>query len=603
MKLPDGVDLTRLREAVRQSRSDLQVFRREKADAIKQYVGYHYSKGGTTAQVPVNLLGMYISIMSRALVAKEPRVMLSTFDDEMRPAVDQMQQWLNEDVERTGLANTLRRWVIDALFSVGILKVALASPERLTTTDAEVLVGEPLCSVVSLDDFIVDLHAREASEVSFIGHRYRVPLDVANKLFKTAKDDKLHASDSDDLNSEGDMRANVIGRGDGGSLKQYKDYVDLWEIYLPLDGQIIVTLRDDGGLPGDEKSGKPLRVQKWVGPYCGPYHLLGFGLVPDNLMPKSPTMDLIDLHMATNRTYRKLVEQVDRFKSLLPVRGAAMDEGNRVKQASDGDIIQADNAGDMKEVAFGGPSQLLQLFVQDLQSKFDFVGGNLALLGGRGPQSRTASQDKMLNENASTGVADMQGTVVAGVSDVMKAVCWFHWMHPQKVMRTSKQIPGTDDSIPRNLHPYNPDAENFPSLVAQGATMRRGPMPNLRVDPYSLTHKTPQERLGFFTSTLTQLTPYLQSMQQQNIMVDFNALLEILSKLGDEPELKKVFKYQEPVTPDQETPPADGAAGKSPVSDRTYTRVSVGQGSQAAQGQSMMAQLMKGAANSNGDGG
>jgi hypothetical protein len=324
--------------------------------------------------------------------------------------------------------------------------------------------------------------------------------------------------------------------------------------------------------------------------------------VPANLMPKSPTMDLMDLHLAINRNERKLVDQADRYKSVLPIRGAAMDEGNRIKQASDGEIIQADNADSAKEVAFGGPAQVLMLHGQELRQLFDFIGGNLALLGGRAPQSRTASQDKMLNENASTGVADMQGTVVTGVSRVMKAMCWFHWMHPQKVMNTQKAIPGTDDYISRTLHPYNTDAANHADLMARKATMRVGAMPNLRVDPYSLTHKSPQERLQFFTAVLTQLQPYLQMLQQQNIMVDFNALLEVFSKLGDEPELKKVFKYQEPVTPDQETPAADGT-GKSPVSDRTYTRVSVGQGSQAAQGQDLHAQIMKGAASTNGTGG
>ena len=42
-----------------------------------------------------------------------------------------------------------------------------------------------------------------------------------------------------------------------------------------------------------------------------------------------------------------------------------------------------------------------------IRSAFDFIGGNLALIGGRSPQARTAAQDKMLNENASAGVASM----------------------------------------------------------------------------------------------------------------------------------------------------------------------------------------------------
>jgi hypothetical protein len=601
--LPPEIDLVRLRDAVRADRLSLETFRREREDAVKQYVGYHYSRGGTTAQVPVNLIGLYVSVMSRALVAKEPRVMLSTFDAKARPAVDQMQQWLNEEAERTNLGDTLRRWVIDALFSVGILKVALASPDDLSMTDAEVSVGEPLASVVDLDDWVCDLYARDPSEFSYCGHRYRVPLDVAKKLYRRGRGEELHPSSRGDTNAEGDFRVNVIGRGTRGSSQEFEEYVDLWEIYLPRH-RLVVTLLDDGGLPADGVRVKPLRVQKWIGPYCGPYHLLGFGVVPGNVMPKSPVMDLMDLHLAVNRTYRKLVDEVDRYKSVLPVRGAAMDDAGRIKQANDGDIIQCDNASEAKEVAYGGPAQILQLFVQDLMQKAEYIGGNMALLGGRAPQSRTAAQDKMLNENAGAGVADMQGTVVSGVASVMKAFCWYGWHHPTKTYDTSRGIPGTDYSISRKLHPFDPTSENFLNLSAQGATMRQGPLPNLKVDPYSLAHTTPQQRSQFLTSVVAEMTPLMQLLQSQGVQFDINAYLDLKAKYGDEPDVQKVFKYAEPMGEDATNAPSGSDSGIGPRSPAmnggTYTRVSVGQNSPAAKANDLRTQLM--AAGQNGKG-
>lgn len=141
--------------------------------AAIQYVGRNYSEEGTSEEVPINLLALYVSIVQRSLVAKTPRVMLSTFQFANKPSVDAMQTWVNKEMEDMHIARTLQRWVVDALFSIGIIKVALATPSDAAKYQWNLQGGQPFAMPVDLDDFVYDMHARDWDEVSFIGHRYR----------------------------------------------------------------------------------------------------------------------------------------------------------------------------------------------------------------------------------------------------------------------------------------------------------------------------------------------------------------------------------------------------------------------------------------------
>lgn len=569
-----GVDLEALCESAKDSRKSLEAFRRHKHDFVKQFAGSNWSDKAATAPVFINFIALYVQIMSRSLVAKNPTVMLSTFEQEFKSVIAKAEGWIKEELEDMDFSGTMREVVTDALFSIGVLKVGVATPVDATLSGWDLPAGQPFCMKVSLDDFVVDMMATSFHSVSYIGHRYRLPVDAAKAMFRQRK---LEADDGvDDYNEEGDEKIAAMGRTTG-SDREFEKSIDVWEFYLPRH-KLVVTLADNGGSPDPKKV---LKVQKWIGPPTGPYHILGYGIVPDNLMPKSPVMDLIDLHLAGNRTLRKVVRETDNYKKVLPVRGGAMDDAGRLKQAMDGEMIQADNASDMKEVEFGGPSAVLILMVEKFKELFDFVGGNLSILGGRAAASRTATQDKLLNENASAGVMDLQETTIAFIVKVMRSLLWYWWNHPQKTMKS--------EYSPKSL----PDFKKTRTLSPQ--ERQGGEMPRVKIDPYSISHSTPQARLAFLQQVVASVQPFMQLLQQQGVMFDVNAYLTRVSRYGDEPDLGEIFQFQEPPAPPQ---PASGgdrlAGGGNPNKPNgEYTRTSVGQGSQAAQGQSNTAQLMK----------
>jgi hypothetical protein len=317
----------RLAGAITRSRLMLRRPRQERRDMVKQFVGQHWSEEGTSEKVPVNLVSLYVQVMAARLVAKNPRVLLTTFDRGMKPTVSAMQAWANKEIERMDLQGTLQRVVIDALFSVGVLKVALADPSLAASSGWGLTAGEPFACPIDLDDWVYDAHCRDFRQASFLGHRYRVPLDTVkdSKLYSKARKDLVPATQQP-YNQEGDEKIGMLGQTYSGAQDEdWEDYVDLWEIYLPRH-RLVLTLTDEqlvGATPSDNGGRiEPLRVQQWVGPDCGPYHILGYGVVPGNPMPKAPVQDLIDLHDETNIAWRKIFRTMEDTKEVGLIQGS-----------------------------------------------------------------------------------------------------------------------------------------------------------------------------------------------------------------------------------------------------------------------------------------
>lgn len=575
-----AADYNRLFDAMRASRRALRFYRQERYEAVRQYVGSHYSEGGADLRVPVNLIARYVQIVSRSLVPKCPRVMLSTHQRDRQPAVKAMEEWVNQRLPEMKFDQTLHRWVVDALFSVGIVKVALGTPADAANTNYAQKVGVPFAETIDLDDFAFDLGCRDFRKAGWTAHRYRIPLEVAENLdyFDKAARKELAAAQpqfSSYTNQDGDDRIEVVGRGwQTGEERDFEPMVDLWEVHVHRTRRVYTFASDQGGVPcGDAK---PLRVQEWLGPDCGAFHYLAYGVVPGNAMPKNPIQDLIDLHLSVNQGYRKTIQQADRQKSVLPVRGGQFDDARQLQQASDGEMFQCENAETIKEVSFGGPNQVNANFNVHLQDLFNKMAGNLDLMSGAAPQSKTASQDKLLNENASAGVSDMAETTVSGVSGVLDAMCWYWWYHPQEVMKTSRTLPGLPDiGVERTLRP---GGSQEPGLKREG----RFEDMMVRVDPYSMVFRSPAQRLQSLLGLWDKFAPAMQILGSQGVQMDVQFLVKKIAEYMDEPDVVGLFTVADPTPGPQGAGGDGGGIPKPSETTRNYNRTSQGQDTEAS---------------------
>jgi hypothetical protein len=204
------------------------------------------------------------------------------------------------------------------------------------------------------------------------------------------------------------------------------------------------------------------------------------------------------------------------------------------------------------------------LMGRTLKEEFSFMAGNLDMMGGLGPQSKTATQDEMLEANASKTVADMQDTTVSYTGAVLKSLLWFHHHHPTQVMESSYAPKGMPElGVRRLVYPNNPDVhQNRP-----GAMVRNVPWEALdvRVNPYSMQAQTPKSRLAQMNQVVTQIVlPMMQILQQAGVMFDANAYLKKVGEFMDLPDLADILTIADP--PEQEG--QGGGSGGGGGSDR-----------------------------------
>lgn len=126
------------------------------ANLVKDYHGPAYGTGNGKER-PVNKLNQAIDVWTMLVAANNPHVSCRTTHETLRPFARHFEQALNHMVVEIHLAETIRRWVLDAFFLMGVVKVHLkdSAPVQFEN-DLWMDPGTPFASNVSLDDFVYD---------------------------------------------------------------------------------------------------------------------------------------------------------------------------------------------------------------------------------------------------------------------------------------------------------------------------------------------------------------------------------------------------------------------------------------------------------------
>jgi len=477
---------------------------------------------------------MAVEIYVRQLAAGVPRVMVSTHHDHLRPDALELATALNHLIDELDLGATLQRWVKDAIFGMGIMKVGITDSPPKKIAGFRHSAGQPFADVISLDDWVHDMTADTLEEVAYCGHRYTVALEFlkGNDLFDQGLVNQLVPDHGDAEEEEsGSDDAAEISTGNqsyAGGDESYRDTVTLWDYWLPVE-QKIVTVPDQTSI---EK--KPLREVDWNGPQLGPYHLLGFKDVPDNIMPLPPVAGLMELHELYANLTRKLARQAERQKTILGVMSGGAEDGRAITRSNDGDAIGMVDPQSAAEFKFGGPDNMLQAFSIDIKGLFSWIGGNLDLLGGLSPMSETLGQDKMLAQSASGLIVSMQEETVKRTTGVIRDLAYWLITDPFIELPLTKRTPG----FPREALPFKFTADSIDGNWIDY---------NFRISPYSMMQQTPMQKFSMLNQILSGVyAPMLQIMQQQGISIDMQELTRLMSTLTDMPELRDILLQSEP---------------------------------------------------------
>lgn len=522
----DARHLTRLRKSMEWSATKLTPFREKYFEFMREYVGFHYGEEGAPDKAPLNSMRMAVDIYARSLAAQEPHVNCTTYVRKLRPTTRKMESAINQSLQMLNMGVVLREAVKSALFMMGVVKVGLLPPGLESAKGYYYKAGMPYAENVLFDDWSHDMTARRLQEWDWCGNRYRVSYEdvMESPLYdKDAKAMLQRPSYGQDEMGFNSGRSHHLSQGESVMREEYRDHIELWDIWLPND-QLLVTLPAHGDT-------KPLRVVEWEGPRMGPYHILVFGDVPGNVMPAPPAMMWYDMHDLQNRLFLKLGRQAERQKTLTFASGAAVASktDQRIMDAEDGQVVRTDDPQGVKEIRYGGIDAANAAFLLQLKDLFSYVGGNLDSLGGLSQQGDTLGQEKIIKGSSSQLLEELGDRVIAFSTGVVEDIGWYLYTDPVSEIPVTLKYEG-----------YSRDVESEWKPEHRGDDYMRY---NIKIEPFSMSSKSPSQRLNAVFMIVQQaVMPFLQQMQAQGLEVDVESLLTTAAKYADLPEILEIVK-------------------------------------------------------------
>jgi hypothetical protein len=558
-----GIDVKfdKLHNAVEWSIKQLATPRKKRVEAIKQFVGSHYSDGGAEQRVPTNFIELAVTIYTRQLAARAPRVLITTGVQNLRPMAKDMEIALNQIPGEIGLGNTLRSAVVDAMFSFAVVKVGISRSDKAKA-------GETFVDLVSLDDYFVDMSAKGRGGVQFEGNDYWLPIEDARAMYDGDPKD-IQPDDHTVVGDQGQERAEAITSSEGADI--YGDRVWMRDVYIPRTNKMITY---------GVKSLKVFREIEFDGPDHGPYYTLGFSDVPGNLLPLPPVALWRDLHELGNNLFRRLGRQSEAKKTVASFQGGNDEDVQALKRASDGDGIKY-NGAKPEAITVGGIDAPTLAFYLQIRDLFSYFAGNLDTLGGLGSQSDTVGQEKLISEASSARMQSMGEATINFAREIFKALAWYEWTDPIRERKIKKPVKGTDIAVSSVWSAETRDGDFLDY--------------NLDIDVYSMQDDSPSSKLQKVGTALERFVfPILPQIEAQGGQIDAKALLGMIGELANIPELADIVKFVEP-DPNARQQRGNGEPTHMPANTkRTYERVSRSAATRAGKDDVMSRLLMGG---------
>lgn len=560
----NGLEIGRLREQVDAHYKELHKARENRQEMIRQYVGRHYSNNASKEKQPVNFIELAINVYTNQLVANRPEVLVTTTYQELEPQTELLRLATNHLMKEIVFEDLMQQMVYDAFFMMGIAKKGLCMGRWQHVADQNIDVGQPFAETISFDDWVHDTSVSKYNKIALAGDKYRIPKELLSdsNYFDPEAVKQLDTVENKSLNPDGSERASSISVEGFMDSEGFDPVVEVWDMWLPRKG-IVVTFPVTGGVNDQsEMRERPLRVVKWQGPERGPYDILSFNPVPDNILPLPPTALWRDLSELGNGLFRKMEAQAKRQKTILTYQRGGEKDAKSILTSGDGEAIGVDVPQSQQEINFGGVDQISLAFWLQVRDIFSWFAGNLDSIGGLSPQAETLGQDQMLAQNASKRIAGMQEKVTGVATRILRDLMWYLYYDPFIELPLARRIPGFEDLYVTELFSRSQLRGEFLDF-------------NFDIVPYSMQYRTPSMRVQSVLQFLERVViPLLPMLQEQGIFVKMETLLKTISEYENLPELNGILEFTGQVQAPSDGGPHGDPPRKSPFSVRKYERIS-----------------------------
>ncbi len=536
-----------------------------------------YSSKGAKLYTYVNKLNQTARIYSMALAFNNPQVKINSFDPKLWPFCRKYEINVNKVAANIDLKTTLQAGVLDAFFLMGIFKVRMADAGFVETEDnVWVDPGKPWVDRISPDDAILDMTAKDIRAMRFCGDRYRCSFDAVMDRddFDKAVKNKMVASSKASYAS-GSERASNIANGSAVDDDELEPMVWLQDIYLPGTKQLATFCADNEDLP-------PLKVDEDDAGPMGAYEFLSLGMVPDNIIPSSPSQNLIGLHQLKNRLFRKLSQQAAIQKNVWAYAAGAEDDANRHKNSKNGEYVMMRDPKSVVPMDTPGVDGNTNAFSIALDETYNVQAGNEQAIAGLGMEADTLGQEQILQNRVNGMIAHMKGAVNDCASNICRKIGALMWDDDALTVDSSMEAEHTGYYVDSSWRPG--EREGLKNHY------------DFSVEPNSMAYQPPEAKLQGIFDFLNRIAPIYPIVQAG--LVDLQELTKIVAEYRNQPEIMRVFKNM------QQQMGVEGGgdphqATKAPVTSREVVRRDRGnpQGAQGAGLAAVIGQMMQGRGN------
>jgi len=567
----EGSFITRLRQSITESDAMVNQFRLRRREAIHAFVGHLYGKSESKRR-PASMLEMAVTTLTALLVGQNPRHWITLESGEITPFCSDFELAMNKLDKMIKFEDTLQSVVTSSLFGPGIVRTGLGPSDSSIEIGGYLHdAGQVFVDEISLDDYIIDTNARRREEAMFEGNYYDLPGDyvMESGLFENT-DHIERATRSGPSNQHG--AKDLSWRKNEGKAGLV-DMVTLIDVWIPpsnpwtSSSSVIVTLDADG------QHNDPLRIIEWDGPEEGPYDVLGYRKVPDNIFDLPPMYILLVLDDLINVMARREARRAQRDKTVIAYNHRAKEDAERIKAAIDGGMVGVDNVEGIKELHLGGADQNAMQYIESLKQDFNARSGNLDQMGGYGSDANTATEFLGTQQNADVRMEAMRGFLHRFVKSIKQKQGYYLLTDPINKMRLVMETSDPSIQVPFD---FGPDT-------------RQGEFHDYGIDihPYSMQKDTPQVQLQNMLAWFERVVmPTMDLAMMQGSMFNVPAFAKLAGKYLHLQGMDQLYLSAQKSVMDAMAQPLQtqraGQGATQPAGQQPKISISAGGGSRAS---------------------
>ena len=587
MSIVDDVSPRKFQDAVARGHKRLQNFRNARLHFIQEYVGPYYDTSrGEVGSRPLQMMFNAVRVLIPSLVMNFPKHFVMTPYLEAREYANLLALALDQHDMKINIKDTYRAAIVDAIFTLGILKTGLCESDSVLAMDdmeGHVDPGTVYTEKVDFDDFLADPDSRDHlfRDAAFLGDRIVAPRRVflESGLYRNDLIERMPSLA--ELNQRDSKRADAVSMKniDIQENAELEDEIAVYELWVPGAKSLVTVPASD-----EVKFDDYLRLDDYYGPDVGPYSLLALTApVPGNPMPVPMAAVMYDLSVKANEMAKKIIEQATRQKDITTYRRNASDDAEEVKNASDGDMVAVDDPTSITTVSYGGQKNENENHLASLMAWFNMMGGNPEQLSGQRVDAKSATAANILQQNAGVVLEDMKDQVYQWAADEAGRRAWYFHTDPlmQMPLVRRQPIPGQMMMAPDGRTFMTPPTVQDVQVILTPEA-RRGDYLDFtfRIEPESMGRVDSKVRVQQMQALFQQVLPAIMAAAQMALAMGIvfspkAALLRAAKDMGiewfdevfNDPEMHMQMMQQMMMGPQpqdskgQAGPPKPGAAG------------------------------------------